>query len=447
MSVAPSPAPETPRGDQRPAAAAGGPPPRRFPFGRRASELRTFESLGDRNFRWFFISTLGQFGGIQTQMLAMGFIVYELTGSPGRLGLVALVNAIPSLAFSLYGGMLADRLPGRLVLQVGQGFQALLAALVAVLLFMDLLRYEHLIAVVFFQGAGMALMMPARQAMIPEIAGEERLMNAISLSAAGMTTMRLIAPAIGGALLVIASSAWLYGAVTLYYVVAIAALVPMRLATDRGEAGGRGGAAPASRDAQGWAGVRDGIRYTMRRPAILQVLALNLLIVCASMPWMFLLPGWVEDVLGLGGLHLGILLSVMGVGSLFGSLVIASLPPRRRGLLYLLSAVLLAAGVLAFATVGTFWLAALLTVVIGIGHAGRMSLSTVLLQTYVDREYRGRVLSIYMMEFGLVALGVFAVGTIAEVVGLQLAIGGAAAILLVVALLLFPAFKTLRGLA
>ena len=167
--------------------------------------MRTFESLGDRNFRWFFISTLGQFGGIQTQMLAMGFIVYELTGSPGRLGLVALVNAIPSLAFSLYGGMLADRLPGRLVLQVGQGFQALLAALVAVLLFMDLLRYEHLIAIVFFQGAGMALMMPARQAMIPEIAGEERLMNAISLSAAGMTTMRLIAPAIGGALLVIAS--------------------------------------------------------------------------------------------------------------------------------------------------------------------------------------------------------------------------------------------------
>ena len=177
------------------------------------------------------------------------------------------------------------------------------------------------------------------------------------------------------------------------------------------------------------------------------MLALNLLIVCASMPWMFLLPGWVEDVLGLGGLHLGILLSVMGVGSLFGSLVIASLPPRHRGLLYLLSAVLLAAGVLAFATVGTFWLAALLTVVIGIGHAGRMSLSTVLLQTYVDREYRGRVLSIYMMEFGLVALGVFAVGTIAEVVGLQLAIGGAAAILLVVALLLFPAFKTLRSLA
>ncbi len=440
MSVAPSPAPETPRGDER-AADTGGQGPRRFLFGRRAGELRTFESLGDRNFRWFFISTLGQFGGIQTQMLAMGFIVYELTGSPGRLGLVALVNAIPSLAFSLYGGMLADRVPRRLVLQVGQAFQALLAALVAVLLFLDLLRYEHLIAVVFFQGAGMALMMPARQAMIPEIAGEERLMNAISLSAAGMTTMRLIAPAIGGALLVIASSAWLYGAVTLYYVVAIVALVPIRLAT------ARTASAPAARDAQGWAGVRDGIRYTARRPAILQVLALNLLIVSASMPWMFLLPGWVEDVLGLGGLHLGILLSVMGVGSLFGSLVIASLPPRRRGLLYLLSAVLLAAGVLAFATVEAFWLAALLTVVIGIGHAGRMSLSTVLLQTYVDPEYRGRVLSIYMMEFGLVALGVFAVGAIAEVVGLQLAIGGAAAILLVVSLLLFPAFKTLRRLA
>ena len=438
MSVAPSPAPRTPRDGDRPAPGGGRGP--RLPFAGRAGELRTFESLNDRNFRWFFISTLGQFGGIQTQMLAMGFIVYELTESPGRLGLVALVNAIPSLAFSLYGGMLADRVPRRLVLQVGQAFQALLAGLVSVLLFMEVLRYEHLIVIVFFQGAGMALMMPARQAMIPEIAGEERLMNAISLGAAGMTTMRLIAPAIGGALLVIANSAWLYSAVVVYYLVAIGAIVPIRLASVNAAA------TAAARDARGWAGVRDGIRYTMQQPAILQVLAVNLLIVCASMPWMFLLPGWVEDVLGLGGFHLGLLLSVMGVGSLFGSLVIASLPPRRRGLLYLLSAVLLASGVLAFAVFEAFLLAALLTVVIGVAHAVRMSLSTVLIQTYVAPEYRGRVLSIYMMEFGLVALGVFAVGAIAEVVGLQLAIGGAAAFLLVVALVLLPAFPTLRRL-
>ena len=437
MSVAPSPAPESPRGERAEAEGGRG---SRLPFAGRAGELRTFESLGDRNFRWFFISTLGQFGGIQTQMLAMGFIVYELTGSPGRLGLVALVNAIPSLAFSLYGGMLADRVPRRLVLQVGQAFQALLAALVAALLFLGVLRYEHLIVIVFFQGAGMALMMPARQAMIPEIAGEERLMNAVSLGAAAMTTMRLIAPAIGGALLVIANSAWLYSAVVLYYLVAIGAIVPIRLASVSAAA------TTAARDAQGWAGVRDGIRYTMRHTAILQVLAVNLLIVCASMPWMFLLPGWVEDVLGLGGFHLGLLLSVMGVGSLLGSLVIASLPPRRRGLLYLLSAVLLAGGVLAFAVFEAFLLAALLTAVIGVAHAGRMSLSTVLIQTYVAAEYRGRVLSIYMMEFGLVALGVFMVGAIAEVIGLQLAIGGAAAFLLVVALALFPAFPTLRRL-
>ncbi len=442
MSVAPGPASETPRRDEPPEANGQG--PLRLPLPARARELRTFESLGDRNFRWFFISTLGQFGGIQTQMLAMGFIVYELTGSPGRLGLVALVNAIPSLAFSLYGGMLADRLPRRLVLQVGQTFQALLAALVAALLFLGVLRYEHLIVIVFFQGAGMSLMMPARQSMIPEIAGEGRLMNAISLGTAGMTTMRLIAPAIGGALLALASSAWLYSAVVLYYVVAVGALAPIRLASAAGEGGGR--ARAAGRDAQGWAGIQDGVRYTMRQPAILQVLALNLLIVSASMPWMFLLPGFVEDVLGLGGFHLGMLLSVMGIGSLFGSLVVASLPPRRRGLLFQCSAVLLASGVLVFAAFETFWIAALLTAVIGIGHAGRMSLSTVLIQTYVDREYQGRVLSIYMMEFGLVALGVFFVGALAEVVGLQLAVGGGAALLLVVALVLIPGFSTLRRL-
>ena len=188
------------------------------------------------------------------------------------------------------------------------------------------------------------------------------------------------------------------------------------------------------------------MRYTARRPVILQILALNLLIVSASMPYMFLLPGFVDDVLGLGGAHLGLLLSLMGVGSLFGTLVVASLPPRGRGLLYLLSAVLLGAGVLAFAAAEAFWLSALLTVAIGVGHAGRMSLSNVLLQSYVDSDYRGRVMSIYMMEFGLVAFCVFAVGALAEFVGLQLAIGGGAALLLAIALLLFPAFPQLRRL-
>ena len=428
MSIATGPAGEAARGEGGAAA----------PAARRRS-LRTFESLADRNFRWFFLSTLGQFAALQTQMLAMGFLVFELTGSPGRLGFVALVSAAPSLGLSLYGGVLADRLPRRLVLQTGQGVQAALASLVAALLFAGLLRYEQLVAVVFLQGAAMALTMPARQAIIPEIAGEARLMNAISLSAAGMTSMRLAAPAAAGALLALAGSAWLYVAITVYFALAILALAPIRLAPPPAGAGG-------PQRARGWAEIRDGVRYTARRPVILQVLAVNLLIASASMAYLFLLPGFVADVLGLGGGHLGVLLSLMGVGSLFGTLVVASLPPRRRGLLYLLSAVLLGAGVLAFAAAEAFWLGALLTVAIGIGHAGRMSLSNVLLQSYVDHGYRGRVMSIYMMEFGLVAFGVFLVGALAEFVGLQLAIGGTAAVLLAVALLLFPAFPQLRRL-
>lgn len=438
MSVARGPVSEVAEPDPD-AAAASASAPRGLALGRRAGTLRTFESLHDRNFRWFFLSTMGQFAALQTQMLAMGFLVFELTGSPGRLGLVALVSAVPALGLSLHGGVLADRASRRLVLQAGQVFQALLAAIVAALLFLDLLRYEQLIVIAFFQGAAMALMMPARQAIIPEIAGEERLMNAVSLSAAAMTSMRLVAPAIGGVLIALTSTAWLYVAIVIYFAIAIVTLVPIRLAPR----------AVTSHDAEsmrGWEEIKDALRYTARRPVILQVLALNLLIVSASMPYMFLLPGFVDDVLGLGGVHLGVLLSLMGVGSLFGALVVASLPPRRRGLLYMLSAVLLGVGVLAFAATDIFWLSALITVMIGVGHALRMSLSNVLLQGYVDNAYRGRVMSIYMMEFGLVAFGVFAVGAFAEVVGLQIAIGGTSAVLLVVALLLFPAFPQLRRL-
>ena len=206
MSIAPRSGVEVARPEQATASAAT-PTARGLDLGRRAGSLRTFESLHDAGFRWFFLFTLGQFAALQTQMLAMSFLVYDLTGSFARLGLVALINAVPSLGFSLYGGVLADRTSRRLVLQVGQALQGALAAAVAVLLFLDLLRFEHLIVVVFLQGIAMALMMPARQAIIPEIAGEERLMNAVSLSAAGMTSMRLVAPAIGGMLLALTSIA------------------------------------------------------------------------------------------------------------------------------------------------------------------------------------------------------------------------------------------------
>jgi MFS family permease len=120
------------------------------------------------------------------------------------------------------------------------------------------------------------------------------------------------------------------------------------------------------------------------------------------------------------------------VGALLGSLVIASLPARHRGLILLWSSLLLGVALIAFSASTWYWVSIPIMIAVGIGQAGRMSLGTVLLQSYTEREYRGRVMSVYMLEFSLTAFMVFLVGMIANFVGIQLALGACSAVLVVI---------------
>jgi MFS family permease len=153
-----------------------------------------------------------------------------------------------------------------------------------------------------------------------------------------------------------------------------------------------------------------------------------------SMPYMQMMAGFVKDVLDGGPQSLGFLLSVTGIGSLVGSLAIASMPNRGRGLAYLLSALTLGVALVLFSWSTWLWVTAIVMVVIGLGQAGRMSLSNILLMAYTDPALQGRVMSVYMMEFSMVSFGTFAVGVLAELVGVQWAIGSTAVALIAIAL-------------
>ena len=426
---------------------------------------RTFDSLQVPAFRWFMLAMLGQFNAMNMQMLVRGYLVFELTGSFAALGAMSLANAVPMLVFSLAGGVLADRAPRKLVLAAGQLANAGLAAVIAVLLFTDLLRFEHLIASAVLQGFVWSMMMPARQAMIPEIVGEERLMNAVSLNVAGMNFMRLVAPGVGGLMIAVLGGAdWVYVVIASSFLLATVALMPIQLQPAAAGSGRSGSSAPATRGGGGGFGgggssgggggigggsVRDlvdGLRYVRRNRTVLTLLVVNLVIVLFSMPYMMLLPGFVAEVLGGGAGQLGLLMTVSGVGALAGSLVIASMPARNRGKILLLSSVVLGVALVAFSASQWLWLTALIMVVIGVAQTGRMSISNVLLQAYVENEYRGRVMSIYMMEFGIVSFGVFFVGILASIVGGSYAIGGTAVALIIVSvgvLLFVPRLRNL----
>ncbi len=389
-----------------------------------------FESFADRNFRWFYASMLGQMASLNMQMLVRGYLTYELTGSYAALGTVFLANAIPGLGLSLYGGVLADRVAQRKrIVLVGQLLNAANAFVVGLLVLSDVIAFEHLLVASFLQGGVNAIMMPARQAMIPEVVGMRRLMNAVALNAAGRDSIRLLAPALGGVLLAAFGAAWIYFLMAGFYTFASATLLRVRTDALAGRE-----AQPRRRDERGGlGGIADGLRYLARDPNLRPLLVSTIAFALLAMPYVFLMPGWVAGVLHEGPAKLGILLSLVGVGSLAGAIVIAGMEPRRRGLLYLSAVALQGVALTGFAISEVFWITAPIMLVVGIGEAGRMSLGNVLVQSYVADEYRGRAMSVFMMQRSLASLGTFFVGVLASAIGVQWVLGGLAVALFALA--------------
>ena len=409
------------------------------------SRPRTFESLRDPNFRWFFWSLLGNFSSMNIQMFIRGWLVFELTGSFAALGIMSLANGISGIALALVGGLVAERVRQRKhVVQIGQALNAVVALTVGILIGTGLLRFEHLVIAAVVHGAVQNSIMPSRQALTPEVVGMKRLMNALALNTSGMNAARLLMPGLAGWMVAalgggdgdIGPAQYVYYAMAGLYVWSIVALVPVRVA-DR--------VAPIERQ-PALHDLMDGFRYIAGDKTIRMLLIANFFMVWFSMTYFMLLPGFAKDVLDTGPARLGLLQTLSGVGSLAGSLVIASMPPRRRGLVLLTSSLLLGVSLLAFSISTSYWWSVGILVVVGVGQAGRMSLSNVLVQTYVDDAYRGRVMGIYMMEFSLMSIGIFAMGLLASVIGPQLTFAGSAVALIVLTLglLIFaPSYRQL----
>ncbi len=453
----PAPLASTPVGDVEAAAPARA---------SRMPSLHTFEALNSRSFRWFFVAMLAQFSSMHMQMLVNPWLVFDLTGSYARVGAIALASAIPGLILGFPGGVIADRAPKKIVVQIGQTVNALGTLAIAVLLTLDMLTFNHLMLVSALQGGVFAIMGPARQSMIPEIVGPRRLSNAVGLNMAGMNVTRMGVPALGGFILAFAGPAVVYYLMGALILVAVVGLIPVTkhiptaedieeervlaaaAGTDQPAPSGRpaGGHGEGGGGARGLSDIRDGIRYMRGDRVVLALLWINFFIVLMSMPYMQMLAGFVKEVLHGGPEQIGLLISATGIGALAGSLMVASMPNRGRGKVFLVSALILGVALVGFVTSTSLWLTAFIMLAVGFGQAGRMSLGSILIMSYTKPEFQGRVMSVYMMEFSLVSFGTFAVGILAEMVGIQWAIGSTAAALVIVAgfgLLFMPRVRDL----
>ena len=439
----PGAAPVPPAPPDRPADAIESAAATRDLRGEHTARERFIGPLRNPSFRWFLASTTGQMASLNMQGLVRGYLTFELTNSFAALGTLFLINSLPGMAFALWGGVLADRIQQRKrIVQVGQLINALNATIVGLMLVAGVLRFEHLLIAAFLQGTVNSVMMPARQAMLPGVVGLPQLTSAVAVNAASRDSIRLLAPAAGGFLIAALGAYWVYFLMAGTYLFASATLTRVHTAHDTTTRGGSG-----RRASGGWRDIVEGIRYVRGDPTLRPLLIFNIAFAILAMPYVFMLPGYVAIVFEDGADRLGLLLSFIGAGALGGALIVATLGPHHRGATLLVAVIIQGIALIAFAATDQFWMAVPIAVAIGLSEALRMSLSNVLVQTYVRDEFRGRVMSAYMLQRSLAQFGAFFAGLLAAAIGVQLVLGGMAVALVVLAAAILAFHQRLRALA
>ncbi len=368
-------------------------------------------ALGHRNYRLFFSGQIVSLVGTWMTRVAVSWLVYRLTGSALLLGVVGFAGQIPSFLLAPFAGVLVDRWDRHRLLLITQVLSLLQSLALAVLALSGSISITHVIWLSVFQGVVNAFDMPARQAFVVEmIERREDLPNAIALNSSTVNASRLLGPSLGGVIIAAVGEGWCFLIDAVSYSAVIASLLAMKVAR---RAGVRAGGANVLGQ------LREGFAYAARFAPIRKVLMLLALVSLVGMPYTVLMPVFANEILHGGPNTLGLLMAASGVGALAGAVFLAA----RRSVLGLgkyvpLTAAAFGAGLVAFSFSRSLWLSLPLMVVTGLGFMVQMAASNTILQTIVDEDKRGRVMSFYTMAFmGTAPFGSLLAGAVAERIG------------------------------
>jgi MFS family permease len=358
---------------------------------------------------------------VNIQMLARGYLTWELTHSPIAVVVVGAGFAPPILLLSLYGGALADRYSRKRLIQYGQVGMLAITLIIGISISTDTVTVYHLAGASIAQGTIWSFLMPARQAIIGQLVDEDQITNAVALNSSGMSLMTVAAPGIGGLVY------GMFGPAPTYYLMAgltVLALILTNWVPNMDPV--------VNAKRRMWSDIKEGLVYTKRNRTVLMLLLVSLSTALLAMPFRTLLPVQIEEVFKLEVEALGLMLSMIGVGALFGSLVIASLSKNNhRGWVLLITSMLSGGAILLAGITTSYTVALVIMVFLGVGDSGRRALNSSLIMEQTDDEHRGRVMGVYMMNFGLIPLGAIPLGFIAAFFDVRLAfvIAGSALLL------------------
>ncbi|HET7737106.1 MAG TPA: MFS transporter, partial [Tepidiformaceae bacterium] len=373
---------------------------------------RTFRALEEDKFRWLWYGNIFSFLGMQMQVIARGYLAFDLTGKNSALGGVMLAFGLPQLVLGLWGGVVADRFPKRRIIIVCQTVVATNSAWVAVMLELGRLEYWMLVLAGVVQGASFAFIGPARQAFIGDLVGRERIANAVVLQQLSMNSTRVIGPSIAGMLIAISiiGAGGVYFLTTLGFVAST--LMMLRLPPGNPREG-RAIRSPLSE-------LFDGIGYVRRNPPIALLILTSFAIIMVGFPYQSFLAAVALDIFDRGSGALGLLSTFGAVGAVGATVLVAAFSEHPRAWVFQpLSGIAFGISLMAFGLAPSFLTALVVMLAVGALASAFQSLNNALAMLMTDHEYHGRVQSIMMLSWSLFGLASLPIGILADHIGLR----------------------------
>ena len=370
-----------------------------------------FRSLSNRNFRLFWFGQFVSLAGTWMQDVALSWLVLSLTESPVALGLTMTIRFLPALVFSLYGGVLADRLPKRKTIIITQCIQLTVALTLAVLTSTNLITVGLIYTLAGIRGLSDAVESPTRQAFVPEMVGKGQVSNAIALNSTQFNAARIVGPAVGAAVISAFSIAVCFYINAASFLAVIVALIAMRAADLR--------PAPRAADEKALRKLVEGFRYARSTPNVVLILIILAALGTFGYNFQVVLPLVAKYLVKSGVSGLAVLMASMGIGAVIGGLINAYRGKPSNALLFgsalCFSVLQLGLGFSTSQVISTG-----LMFFIGLCGVLFMTTANTRLQLLVPDHMRGRVMGMYILLFlGTTPIGSLVIGQLAESIGIQ----------------------------
>lgn len=376
-----------------------------------------FDSLKQPLFANYLGTLALSMTGIWVRITAMGYLVYDLTDDPLKLGIVSFVQSAPQVLLSPLAGAYIDRVDRRKLL-IGIQVTILLTMLVTTsMIATGTITYGRLLLVAIVIGSMMTFDWPARLSILPKLVERKYLASAVALNSAVFNGAKVLGPAFGGWLIAAVGMAWAFGYISLVAVPFIVVLVSMTHLRLEKRADGVKAPRP-------WQTLAEGYRYIWHHKEIRAMLSVDLIPIVLGMSYIGMAPAVAKDVLGLDAGGLGLMLTFNGVGSLAGTLLVARFSSfaRRRGMQVLIAILTFSASLIVFGLSSNIYLSFAIITILGLAYAFSSTMNDTLIQLRVDDDYRGRVMSVYSTFWGFSPAGALLAGFLATYVGIQWAI-------------------------